>query len=384
MSELLMYALSNAYSEHGLITRDGNGTSTNSTSSIKPGNLHGALGNWAVVCYGINISSIVCSGLVILSTILIAFHNRHLLTRPSLRISTSIAVCDLAYSICQMFIFNNAYMSKLSEIHLRAFLWIMSGFSLSFVLLSTCMGIQLLLTVLTHKGHWANVIQPWYEVGSFFCAFLITHPYMYLFKSVQWIPSAQLFYLNDKLSVSRRNVWVIQWMWVFTGIIFLFGIAVFTYLKMSQVWRATSTSQGTPEKLDLLDSNTMNAMTDERKRYIRSVTFRVTCYPVIPIVTQLMLVVGNLMESPPYWLYVVSNVMPSTQGILNFLVYMMNPALDIYRKKFIKRLLGIKQKTREKFGRLEDSDSEELFPTITQPSSLYSTTPKDHHFNFNA
>ncbi|KAJ2374197.1 hypothetical protein IW150_003235 [Coemansia sp. RSA 2607] len=207
---------------------------------------------------------------------------------------------------------------------------------------------------------------------------------MYLFKSVKWIPSAQLFYLNDKLSVSRRNVWVLQWMWVFTGIIFLFGVAVFTYLKMSQVWRATSTSQGTPEKLDLLDSNTMNAMTDERKKYIRSVTFRVTCYPVIPIVTQLMLVVGNLMEAPPYWLYVVSNVMPSTQGILNFLVYMMNPALDIYRKKFIKRMLGIKQKTREKFGRLEDSDSEELFPTITQPSSLYSTTPKDHHFNFNA
>ncbi|KAJ2881930.1 hypothetical protein FB639_002505 [Coemansia asiatica] len=250
------------------------------------------------------------------------------------------------------------------------------------------MGIQLLLTVLTHKGNWANVIQPWYEVSSFFFAFLITHPYMYLFKKVQWITSAQLFYLSDTVSVSRRNVWLIQWMWVFAGIVFLFCIAVFTYLKMSQVWRATN-SQATPEKLDLLDTNTMNVMTDERKKYIRSVTFRVTCYPVIPIITQLMLVIGNLMAAPPYWIFVMANVMPSTQGILNFLVYIMNPALDIYRKKFIKRMLGIKQKTKEKFGRLDDSDDTiDLCPSISQPSSLYGSHKEHqhqhqhHHFNF--
>ncbi|KAJ2590304.1 hypothetical protein H4R99_007149, partial [Coemansia sp. RSA 1722] len=199
---------------------------------------------------------------------------------------------------------------------------------------------------------------------------------------VAWVTSAQLFYLSDTVSVSRRNVWLIQWMWVFAGIVFLFCIAVFTYLKMSQVWRATN-SQGTPEKLDLLDTNTMHAMTDERKKYIRSVTFRVTCYPVIPIVTQLMLVICNLMAAPPYWLFVMANVMPSTQGILNFLVYMMNPALDIYRKKFIKRMLGIKQKTKEKFGKLEDSDETiDLYPSISQPSSLYGSH-KDHHHHFN-
>ncbi|KAJ2720819.1 hypothetical protein GGI07_004385 [Coemansia sp. Benny D115] len=272
-----------------------------------------------------------------------------------------------------MFIFNNGYMSNLPQIHLRGILWVMAGSSVTFVFLSTCMGIQLLLTVLTHNAHWAAVIQPWYEVGSFFCGFLITHPYMYLFKEVRWIPSAQLFYLNDAIKVSRRNVWLIQWMWIFTGIVFLFGIAIFTYLKMSQIWRAASVNQGLPEKLDLLDSNTMHAMTDERRKYIRSVTLRVTCYPVIPIVTQLMVVVGNLMPVPPYWVFVMGNLMPSTQGVFNFLVYMMNPALDIYRKRFIKRMLGIKQSTREKFGRLDDTESTRHFPACSQPSSVYST-----------
>ncbi|KAJ2809865.1 hypothetical protein GGI24_007132, partial [Coemansia furcata] len=156
-----------------------------------PANLHGVLGDWAVVGYGINICSIVFSAIVILTTIVLVFRNRSLIARPSMRISTSIAVCDMVYSVCQMFIFNNEYMEKLTEVRLRVMLWIMSGSSVAFVFLSSCMGIQLLLTVLTRNSHWAGIIQPYYEITSFFLAFLITHPYLYVFQTVMWIPSAQ-------------------------------------------------------------------------------------------------------------------------------------------------------------------------------------------------
>ncbi|KAJ2473352.1 hypothetical protein GGI02_000935 [Coemansia sp. RSA 2322] len=280
-----------------------------------------------------------------------------------------------------MFIFNNDYMKSLSEMRLRVMLWIMAGSSVTFVFLSSCMGIQLLLTVLTRKSHWATVLQPWYEPTSFVLGFLITHPFLYLFKSVMWVPSAQLFFLNDDMSVSRRNVWLIQWVWIFTGIVFLFFIAIFTYLKMSQVWRAASTPQCAPEKLDLLDTATLNALSEERKRYIRSVTLRVTCYPVIPILTQSLLVVGNLLATPPYWLFVMSNVLPSIQGTLNFIVYLMNPALDVYRKSLVTRMLGVKRRPKEKFGRLDDTESTQHFPTaVSQPSSAYSAQKDEYTY----
>ncbi|KAJ2730438.1 hypothetical protein IW152_005238 [Coemansia sp. BCRC 34962] len=345
-----------------------------------PANLHGVLGDWAVVGYGINICSIVLSAVVILTTIILVFKNRSLIARPSIRISTSIAVCDMVYSVCQMFVFNNDYMKQLTEVRLRVMLWIMSGASVSFVFLSTCMGIQLLLTVLTRKSHWAGVIQPYYEVTSFFLAFLVTHPYLYIAKAVMWIPSAQVFYLKDEVENSRRNIWLIQWMWIFTGIVFLFFVAIFTYLKMSQVWREASATHGAPEKLDLLDTATLNALSEERKKYIRSVTLRVTCYPIIPIITQTLLVVGNLLAAPPYWLFVLSNVLPSTQGTLNFFVYCMNPALDVYRKSLITRLRGTRKKKVEKFDRLSDSESTRHLPSPSLPSSAFSAQKDDYTY----
>ncbi|KAJ2900548.1 hypothetical protein GGI21_004128 [Coemansia aciculifera] len=362
-----------------LVPRDGS-AATNATKPL-PANLHGVLGDWAVVGYGINVCSIVLSVIVILATIVLVFRNRSLIARPSMRISTSIAACDVIYSVCQMFIFNNDYMTKLSETRLRVMLWIMSGSSVSFVFLSSCMGIQLLLTVLTRNSHWATVIQPYYEVSSFFLAFLITHPYLYIFEAVMWIPSAQVYYLKDAdVSTSRRNLWLIQWMWIFMGIVFLFFVAVFTYLKMSQVWREASATHGAPEKLDLLDTATLNALSEERKKYIRSVTLRVTCYPIIPILTQTLLVVGNLLAAPPYWLFVLSNVLPSTQGTLNFIVYCMNPALDVYRKSLMTRLRGTRKKREENFGKLSDTESTRHLPSPSLPSSAYSAQKDDYAY----
>ncbi|KAJ2600540.1 hypothetical protein H4R99_003300 [Coemansia sp. RSA 1722] len=121
-------------------------------------------------------------------------------------------------------------------------------------------------------------------------------------------------------------------------------------------------------------------MSDERKKYIRSVTIRVSCYPIIPIVTQLMVVIANLAPASPYWLFVLANITPSTQGILNFLVYIMNPALDMYRRRYTKRILGIRHKKR--FGKLEESeDTVDLYPSVSHPDSIYSSH-KDHSFKY--
>ncbi|KAJ2638245.1 hypothetical protein GGF40_001780 [Coemansia sp. RSA 1286] len=75
-----------------------------------------------------------------------------------------------------------------------------------------------------------------------------------------------------------------------------------------------------------------------------------------------------------------SNITPSTQGILNFLVYIMNPALDMYRRRYTKRILGIRHKKR--FGKLEESeDTVDLYPSVSHPDSIYSSH-KDHSFKY--
>ncbi|KAJ2758140.1 hypothetical protein IWQ56_006078 [Coemansia nantahalensis] len=246
----------------------------------------------------------------------------------------------------------------------------MSGSTVTFVLLSTCMGIQLLLTVITRNGRLATVVQPWYELGSFVAGFLITHPYMYLFRSVRWIPAAQVFFLEDVISVSRRNLWLIQWMWVFASIVFLFGIAVFTHLKISPVWtKEVNLAPASPEKLDLLDSPTVQNMTATHRRYIRSVTQRVMVYPMIPVFTQSMVVVANLLPRPPFWIFVMANIMPTFQGVLNFIAFALTPALDEYRKPLVKRLLGITRRRDAEFGELADAE------TLQPPSTVTSLPP---------
>ncbi|KAJ1845138.1 hypothetical protein LPJ70_002638, partial [Coemansia sp. RSA 2708] len=289
-------------------------------------------------------------------------------------ISTAIAVCDIIYSVCQMFIFNNTYMSNLTEIHLRAFLWLMAGSTVTFIFLSVCMGIQLVLMVLANQRLMAERVQPWYEVVSFLTGFLITHPYMYLFKSVRWVPTAQMFYLEDDISVSKRNVWLIHWTWVFVGIVFLFCVAIAVYLQMARVWRAKAEFQRPPEHLDKLRSRD-GRYTDAERRHIRSVTTRVTLYPMIPVITQTMVVTCNLLPRPPFWLFVMANIMPTLQGTFNFLVYIMNPALDVFRKALVDLFLCRSYVP----DKIELSDSMQHLPsTLRGPGSLYSL-PKDDH-----
>ncbi|KAJ1936516.1 hypothetical protein FBU59_005026 [Linderina macrospora] len=159
------------------------------------------------------------------------------------------------------------------------------------------------------------------------------------------------------MHVFFRNLWLIQWVWITMGVIFLFFIALFTYLKMSQVWQVTRDVYRAPEKLDLIDDETISSMTEERKRYIRSVTLRVTFYPLIPVITQIWLVANSMMLLPPYWLFVMCYLMPSAQGILNFLVYTMNPALDIYRKAFVAWITGRREKQEKEYGRINHHQS---------------------------
>ncbi|KAJ2586128.1 hypothetical protein IWW49_004191 [Coemansia sp. RSA 1797] len=346
---------------------------TNSTMAPQPAQDHGLLGDWAIVGYAINICSVVLSIITIVSVIVVLFKNRNLTSHASLRISMASAVCDIIYSVCQMFIFNNEFMSKLPEINLRVFLWMMAGSTVTFVLLTVSMGIHLVLMVLTKNTYWAMRIQPYYEVASFALGFLITHPYMYLFQTVQWVPTAQLFYLVENVSVSRRNTWLIHWAWVFAGIVFLFLITLAVNVQMGRVWRERKNASNTPETVVGMEKGKQVEYSSTKRKYIRSVTFRLSIYQLIPIVTQIMVVVCNFLQRAPFWLFVLANILPTFQGTFNFLAYIVNPALDQYRKRFIVFVFRRNRKPEPEFTALNDTASSYREPsTIRGTESLYS------------
>ncbi|KAJ2451810.1 hypothetical protein EV183_003338 [Coemansia sp. RSA 2336] len=364
---------------------DSASTPSNSTAAQQqqppPENLHGVLGHWAVVGYGINICSIVVSSLVILVTAVVLWKNFNLLRRPSLRLTAPIAVCDIIYSVCQMFVFNNSYMSQLPEIRLRTILWIMSGSTVSFILLSSCIGIQLVLSVATRNRRICDIIEPWYEVGSFFIGYLITHPYMYVFKHVKWIPTAQVFYLEDEIQVSRRNLWVIHWMWIFVGIVFLFLAALLTFLQMHRIWSDRNSVQRSPELVETKDGPKRKTYTKAERKRIFSVTLRVLMYPMIPVITQIMVVICNFLARPPFWLYVMANIMPTFQGILNFIAFALNPAFDKPRSSFVSFIMrrGSNRPPQQDFKAIEETDStRHLQETLRGPESVYSMSNEKH------
>ncbi|KAJ1963764.1 hypothetical protein GGI12_001849 [Dipsacomyces acuminosporus] len=298
---------------------------------------HGILGYWAVVGYGFNIASIASSVFVIGAVVYCCFRKRELVKRPSFRLSAWIAVCDIIFSACGICTFNNDYMASLSEMHLRVIHWLMSSSTLSFVFLTVCLGIHLVLTVLTHKAHIARPIQPWYEYISLFLGFFISHPFLYMYERVQWIYKSQIFHIATRMYIYRRNTWLTRWFWIFGGSIFLLVVAVGICWKMILSFTSTTSLTNLPEGDSKWDDQTLSSINSQRIKEIRSVTLRITLYPLVPIFTQVWVITASNLSKCPYWLFVLANLIPATQGMLNFLVFLLNPAWDNTRRNLLKR-----------------------------------------------
>ncbi|KAJ2156764.1 hypothetical protein GGF46_004967, partial [Coemansia sp. RSA 552] len=83
-----------------------------------------------------------------------------------------------------------------------------------------------------------------------------------------------------------------------------------------------------------------------------------------------------------YWVFVLANILPTFQGTLNFLVYIMNPGLDRFRKSIAGRFRGRRSpQTPQNFNRLKDNESTRYFACsiISQPASAYSMPKHDGH-----
>ncbi|KAJ1958349.1 hypothetical protein GGI12_004757 [Dipsacomyces acuminosporus] len=325
-------------------------------------NMTGIMSRWSKVGNGFAICSIVCCVIVLLSSLALVVKKRALLERPSFRITMAIALSDLVNSICQLLQYQDGIMKRATERQLRLLIWFNSATTFSFVLLSTCVGVQIMLTVLLNKPFIANRVQRWYELVSFLVAFIATHPILYIYKKVEWITQIQVMHVVSERSYQNMTAWLMEWAWVLLCIVYLFVIVVLTYLRLSNVWRSTANGGGltAPERLDLLNnqpSHNKSYLNAQRIKYVRWVTLRLACYPIVPILTQTWPAAANMLTRAPYWLNVVANVVPSLQGTINLLLFLMNPAFDVYRRKFVGLFQRSSQFAEEHYRPLDGSQS---------------------------
>ncbi|KAJ2537790.1 hypothetical protein EV175_006617 [Coemansia sp. RSA 1933] len=120
-------------------------------------------------------------------------------------------------------------------------------------------------------------------------------------------------------------------------------------------------------------------MSKERQRYIRSVCIRILAYPLIPILTQIWVLAANMASEAPMWLYVMANIVPATQGILNFLAFTANPAWDPFREKLIKKYFVVREKHAASAA---SKESDSGFSRLVEDGTMCnSPCPSSLHFN---
>ncbi|KAJ1718450.1 hypothetical protein LPJ53_006512, partial [Coemansia erecta] len=70
----------------------------------------------------------------------------------------------------------------------------------------------------------------------------------------------------------------------------------------------------------------------DKRKFLRSIQ-RLALYPLVPVLTLLGMVVMNMVDEPTKAMYVYATVMAATGGMMNLVVFALNPALpDIWRE----------------------------------------------------
>ncbi|KAJ2908340.1 hypothetical protein GGI21_002982, partial [Coemansia aciculifera] len=278
---------------------------------------HGILGNWAVVGYGFNIASIVSSVFVITTVAIACIRIRDMYNTTSFRLSAWIAACDTVYSACQLCVFDNGYMSSLSEMNLRVIHWLMSGSTMSFVFMSASVALHVVVVRFTKYKHIVERIQPWYEFVSLLVGFVLTHPILYLYKMLQWSSRAQIFHIYDDPAYYNLTSWLTKWSWLFAACVFMFACMVYqavVMLKTSKEVVNAGKSNMYLERGCYLDDANYAPISTNPKNSTSSVTLRLMLYPAVPLLTQIWVLAANMSPNCPMWLYVMANLAPAIQG----------------------------------------------------------------------
>ncbi|KAJ2743784.1 hypothetical protein GGI20_003480 [Coemansia sp. BCRC 34301] len=338
---------------------------------------------WVMAIQSIAIVSLISSAAVLIVIAHIAYRHGKYLQRLSLRVSGYVAVADALSSVAQIVMLQNDLMMGQTADGLRFILWLSMFSTLLFVFLTLAISVQLHLSTLTSVRVAAYMrLERWYVPTSFLMAALLPAIAVGMMRGVYWVPYMHAFNWPSESWVRRLVLWLCNYVWVVITIAYCAGVSLCLSLRIWAMWRSSVeviAAPRMPEKWDwnrltsassLRESNDMETLKGsgsgfsaepfeptavrdngsrrgylvtvssgamavrsyvDKQRFLRSVQ-RLACYPLVPIITQLGVVAMNMTETPSKGLYVYGTAMACLGGLLNMLVFLLNPALpDIWR-----------------------------------------------------
>jgi len=254
--------------------------------------------------------------------------------KTSVRLSGWISVADILMLGTQILYIHGDVIATFPDIAVGFVLSTLQSSSLWFVYLTVCVTINLHLTVLVPKySHIADKLDPWLVPVSFVWAILTTIPLHFI--NPYWDAPTGTFG-KTPTNVWTPYMWLSQYVWTIIGILYCFVVVVLVIIKLIRLDR---------QKQSSLHTHSTQEEVRVRNR-MRKVMIRLVFYPVVPIITQTWLIVMNsMLATNPNFITIVNtnNLANSIQGLLNGIVFTINPAVYGAWRKWRKEMHSLNE-----------------------------------------
>ncbi|KAJ2761588.1 hypothetical protein IWQ57_006009 [Coemansia nantahalensis] len=341
---------------------------------------------WSAAVQVLAVLSLVASALVLGAVGWIWVRHKKYLSRLSLRVSGYVALADMLNAAMAIVLQHNPVMLAASRGVLRLILWAYMFSTLAGVFLTLSISVQLHLSTFTRVrvGTYMR-LERFYVPASFLVAAILPAIQVAVMRGISWDPLMHSFKWPTDVWRVRLALWMCSYAWIVATIVYCAAIALLVSLRIWQMWRnsveiaAAADAPRVPEKWDWSrlaaspptsvagsqctleagpetpvspqtpgtgrpgyvvtltgsDSKTgqpvaVRTFVDKR-RFLMSMQ-RLACYPLVPVITQLGTVAMNMTSAPVRSLYIYGTTAPAALGLLNLVVFLLNPALpDILR-----------------------------------------------------
>ncbi|KAJ1913134.1 hypothetical protein H4219_005336 [Mycoemilia scoparia] len=191
------------------------------------------------------ILGMILSLIVVLTTIVGYFISPEIVKRPSIRLSGVIGAVDLSYSIILFVLVNYRYNDAITIPQSTALKLLFEAAPMLFVFLNTCIVVQLHLTVLLRKEHWAERVSPFYELVSLVLAFGFASLQFIDFKETRWNLYTMLFEsVIDRDERMEFMLYISGPVWEYLTLAYCLVITVLVLLRLFPMWKKTSANGG--------------------------------------------------------------------------------------------------------------------------------------------
>ncbi|KAJ1672291.1 hypothetical protein EV182_007230, partial [Spiromyces aspiralis] len=156
-------------------------------------------------------------------------------TQVSFRLSASIAVADIIYSVVQLVLNSEQYTDSLSVMHIR-FLFFLHLASVNAVIFNTfCIALNMTLTLLVDRRVLARKLSPWYELFAWLAAVAIGHPIFYLYKHMSKVHGLNIIIASDdSMGKIRTFVWL-MYCWCAAALLYCVVVCVLVILRLAMM-----------------------------------------------------------------------------------------------------------------------------------------------------